>query len=127
MDLRVYDFSTGTVKFNRTPAYINKEEQLAQYIAKLLIQAPESNIYSPEGGEGIFNMEADLFIASKMIAQHMAEYIYEQDEGSPQLSDAVKLGKLDDIHVDYKNGMRRINIVIYNTEQASSSATIQEI
>lgn len=127
MDLRVYDFSSGAVKFSKTPAYINKEEQLAQYIAKLLIQAPRSNIYCPEGGEGIFHMDADLFIASKMIVQHLSQYIYEQDEEASQLDPSVKLGSLDNIHVDYKNGTRRINIVVYNAEQTANSTTIQEI
>ena len=126
MDLRIYDYENNMVTFSKTPSYVTGVEQLAQYITKLLLQEPESNLYSPDGGEGIFNMEADLFVANKMIIDSITKYVTEQDSEQSQLDDSVKLGDLTDMHIDYKDGYRRINLILYNAEQVANSTTLQE-
>ena len=125
MDLKVFDFATNKVSFSRTPSLVNGAEQLAQYVAKLLIQRPGTNLGSPEGGAGIFASDVDFFVVANAAIEDVANYIHEQQSLYPGLEETVQLSDLANMDIDYTGGMRKINIDIITMAEDVQTATME--
>lgn len=117
MDLKVYDFNTGRISFSKSPRVVDGIEQLTQYIAKLLIQEPGSNIYCPDGGEGVFSSGVDIFLMSNLISENVISYISSQDEKYQNLDDTVKMGTMTNISFTPTETGSKIDIEVYSLKQ----------
>lgn len=117
MDLKVYDFNTGSISFSKHPSSVKGAEEIAQYIAKLLLQLPGSNPNSPDGGVGIFKGANDFFVMADAAIEDLMKYIYEQQTLYPDISDDMKLGNIDIADITYENGIKKINLDILTETQ----------